>query len=121
MSAIKSLNLRKGIVTSRTELSLREKLGTFIEEFEVVITPEYSTKHKPDPEPLLVACKKMGVDPKEVVYVGDMMVDYMMSKQAGADFIGFVFNGSTREEFERAGVNKIIESHWDLEKIVNRS
>lgn len=42
--------------------------------------------HKPHPEPLLIAANKMGINPKDCIYVGDTIADYKSSKCAGMDF-----------------------------------
>ena len=43
--------------------------------FEVIVTADDTTKHKPDPEPLNIALEKLGAAPENSVMVGDTMFD----------------------------------------------
>ncbi|MDE1462304.1 HAD-IA family hydrolase [Spartinivicinus poritis] len=49
----------------------------------VTICPEHVKNTKPDPEPLLLACHKLKVDPYHVVYVGDHQRDISAGNSAG--------------------------------------
>lgn len=57
--------------------------------FQVVVSFEDYIYPKPNPEPLLVALKKMKVRPEETIYVGDSQVDLEAARAAGMKFIGF--------------------------------
>jgi pyrophosphatase PpaX len=50
--------------------------------FETVVGGDETEKHKPDPEPLLLAAQRMGADPKETAYVGDSPFDVGAAKAA---------------------------------------
>lgn len=54
--------------------------------FSVVVLLEDTKKHKPDAEPLLHCAKKLGVDPKKCLYIGDSLSDFQSAKNAGMDF-----------------------------------
>ncbi len=49
----------------------------------LVICPDHVSKTKPDAEPLLLACNKVGLEPKDVVYVGDHKRDIDCGINAG--------------------------------------
>jgi CMP-N-acetylneuraminic acid synthetase/phosphoglycolate phosphatase-like HAD superfamily hydrolase len=55
----------------------------------LLVTPEDvpSGRGKPCPDPLLFACCQLGQDPSDTVYVGDMSVDRLAAKRAGAHFV----------------------------------
>lgn len=53
---------------------------------EVVILEEDTQKHKPHPEPLLECLKRLNVDAKEALYIGDTYSDYKAAKSACMDF-----------------------------------
>ena len=78
-----------GIVSSRQCNSLFEApvLLALKEYFSVAIGYEHTERHKPHPEPLLVAAKKLGIDPKDAVYVGDVETDMLAANAAGMQFI----------------------------------
>ena len=73
-------NYKIGFVTSRIYVS-----EYYFEQFkwpqvEVIIHYGMYKKSKPDPEPLLVACGRLNVDPEECVYIGDEEVDIQAAK-----------------------------------------
>lgn len=57
--------------------------------FDALVGYDDSERHKPHPEPLLVACERLGVSPAATVYVGDMPTDMACAHEAGAHFIAF--------------------------------
>ena len=74
-----------GIVTSRLRANIDEipDLQALEKYFQTIICFDDTTKHKPDPEPLSVACKNLGINPNEAVYVGDQETDIIAGKAAG--------------------------------------
>ena len=52
---------------------------------------------KPNPKALLDLCRKLEVDPSEVIFVGDHPIDVICANVAGVKFIG-VLEGFTSEE-----------------------
>ena len=50
--------------------------------FDVILTSEHIKKHKPDPYPINLAVKKLGLKKSEVLYVGDDKVDVEAGKKA---------------------------------------
>ncbi|MCS4538936.1 MAG: HAD family hydrolase [Thaumarchaeota archaeon] len=117
-TALKQVKLKKAIVTSKRLASLKDQLKNHLNYFDAIVTPEDTVKQKPDPEPLLLACKRLGFPPKEVIYTGDALRDLETSRNAGIKFVAFVYTGATREEFSKAGADTIIDSLLDLNKII---
>lgn len=64
---------------------------------QVAILADDTTKHKPDPEPLLVCLQKIGVKPEEAIYIGDAFSDYQAAKNAKMDF-GYATWGSVSSQ-----------------------
>lgn len=88
-----------GIVSSRVKGSIFEapamvKLKDY---FKVVVTYEDTVNHKPHPEPLFLALKKLNIKPQEAVYVGDTESDLQAAKAAGMKIIMY-----SKEEFPSA-------------------
>lgn len=74
-----------GIVTSRIRKSVYEapKLAELEKYFSVAVSYEDTDNHKPHPEPLFLAAKKLGVRPEECVYIGDVENDVKAARGAG--------------------------------------
>ena len=115
---LQSLKTKKAIVTSAPDEFVRDSLGSFVTYFDAIITQESTEKHKPYPEPLLLACKKLKIKPAEAVYIGDRIIDFETARNAGMDFIGMLSGGTSKGEFKKAGVKKIISSLSELLNIV---
>ncbi len=118
-SALDKIEIKKAIATSGGLNTTKIMLKSLVKEFDSVVTMEDSDKHKPNPEPLLLACKRLKVKPSEAVYVGDTVIDYKTARAAGTKFIAFLSNGSTKKELKQAGVKTIVKSWAELPKAVN--
>jgi len=80
-----------GIVTSRVREGIyaAPSLAKLEKYFQATIAYQDTKEHKPHPEPLLLACKKLKVAPDEAVYVGDAASDIMAGKAAGMKTIHY--------------------------------
>ncbi|AMQ87858.1 phosphoglycolate phosphatase [Marinobacter sp. LQ44] len=74
-----------GIVTNkpaRFAIPLIEALG-LAERCATLICPDHVAERKPHPESLLLACREIGAEPKQAVYVGDHERDIEAGRNAG--------------------------------------
>ena len=78
-----------GVVTSRRKhtLDIYLRATGLFEWFDILITPEDTQRHKPDPEPLLAALSRLDVDAGRAVYVGDSSFDIECGVRAGLDTV----------------------------------
>ncbi len=74
--------------------------------------------HKPDPEPLLLAARKLGVAPAQAVYVGDAATDIQAARRAEMPSIGVTWGAGTREELAAAGPTHLVDSVDDLRTLL---
>ena len=58
---------------------------------EVLICPDHVKRTKPDPEPLVLACHKVGCTPAETLYIGDHQRDIDCGIAAGSKTIAVKF------------------------------
>ena len=77
-----------GIVTSQTHSEMKdtfpfEKVGKY---FSTIICADDTTKHKPDPAPLLKYLEKSGATKENSIFIGDSVHDKNCAKAAGVDF-----------------------------------
>jgi phosphoglycolate phosphatase len=85
LADIENANLIWGVVTNkpvRFAQPIMEQLG-LAERSAVLICPDHVTKSKPDPEPLILACKMLDLDPASVLFVGDDLRDIESGRDAG--------------------------------------
>lgn len=78
-----------GIVTGRVRESVYSivQLANLKQYFKVVVAFQDTENHKPHPEPLLLAARKLGVKPEECVYIGDVENDIKAARAAGMKII----------------------------------
>jgi phosphoglycolate phosphatase-like HAD superfamily hydrolase len=74
--------LRRGLVTRNSRKSVEIVLARLGLRFDAVVTRE-DAPPKPAPEPVWLACRRMGVTPAEVLFVGDFEFDMLAGHRAG--------------------------------------
>lgn len=116
LEALKALGLRLGVVTSKGIEVALEGLNLFdlAPYFEVLVTFEDSERHKPFPEPLLVASERLGLSPNRLLYVGDAVFDLEAAKAAGMPCVAATWGAGTRDNLLAAGPVAIIDSFDEL-------
>ena len=114
----------RGCVLTIASSRLSESLMLFMREhkidgyFSYVVGADSVTKHKPDAEPVLQTLRELGVVASEVMVVGDMPVDILMARNAGARNVGVTWGNASREELEAACADHIIDSIEQLLTLV---
>ena len=86
---LKERKIKIGIVTSRLRNTTLKYLEHFdlMKYFDEIVTCDDTVIHKPEPEPALVAIKKMGVNVEETIMVGDTKFDIGCANNAGIDSV----------------------------------
>ncbi len=111
------VGLPLGIVTSKRLTALRPTLQDFDLErfFNVIITKEDTTRHKPHPDPLLEAMRRLGLQqPARVLYVGDSIHDLESAVRAGCQPVMVGWTRMPRQPLEQAHSAIWIEYAADL-------
>lgn len=93
---LQTLEKRKipwGVVTNKESLQtnpLMERLG-LSHRAACIVSGDTTPYSKPHPEPLLYACRQIGVSPEECIYIGDAERDIIAGKKAGMTTIAALF------------------------------
>lgn len=118
--SLRKMGIKVGVVTSkRKEMTLRGlKLINIEDTIDVVITPEDTKLHKPNPEPLLAGCDILKISPSEVLYVGDTSFDLKCSKAAKTKSGLVKYTMLPIEELLRLQPDYVIEKLYDIVDIV---
>jgi pyrophosphatase PpaX len=110
---LKEEGRRLGIVTAKrrstVELAFaRVPLGHL---FETIVGGDETERHKPDPEPLLVATQRLGATPGDCAYVGDSPFDMRAARAAGMHGIAVTWGRiHDRARLERERPDAIVDS-----------
>jgi len=115
LEILKKRNKRLAIVTSRkiNSLSIFLKETEIFDYFEVIITPDETEKHKPEPEPALKAMSILGATNKQSVFIGDSLFDIQCGTNAGID-TAFVTYSKTKSDQLAVKPTYLINSFEDL-------
>jgi len=110
IKGLKAKGYKVAVTTSRMGASTMAGLRKFgLEDiFDAIVTSDDTTKHKPDPEPVLITLEKLGAKPEEALMIGDSMFDIKCAHNAGvkAVLVGWAeavseedMNGPDRPDF----------------------
>ncbi|MFV0516645.1 MAG: HAD-IA family hydrolase [Aminipila sp.] len=82
---LKKKGYKIAVVTSRLRRTTMEGLEKYgLQEYlDAIITMEDCTKHKPDPEPAMIALEKLKSNPQEAIMLGDSKFDIGCANNAG--------------------------------------
>jgi len=86
---------RLGIVTAKRRASVELAFAVLPlrDLFEVVVTAEDTTRHKPDPEPIELGLARFRVAAEGAVYVGDSPFDIRAARAAGVYAVAVTWGG----------------------------
>jgi 2-phosphoglycolate phosphatase len=121
---IEKAGLIWGVVTNkplRFAEPIMRQLG-LAERSALLICPDHVTRSKPDPEPLLLACKMLDLDPASVLFVGDDLRDIESGRDAGtrtaAVRYGYIHPDDNPGHW---GADVVVERPTDLRKILDQA
>lgn len=91
-----------GIVTSKSNEMMDRGLEWvgIMKHMQTRIGMDSAKKHKPDPEPVLVALEELDYSPHEAVFLGDSPHDIASGNAAGVTTIAALWGPFTREQLE---------------------
>ena len=89
--------------------------------FPVVVGFDDTTRHKPDPEPVHHALRRIGVTAEQAVFVGDSPHDIHAGNAAGVTTIAALWGPFDRETLARAAPDHFIECLADLPGLLDRA
>ena len=92
--------IRWGVVTNKPSAfaaPLLERIG-LEPRYDVLVCPDHVQRTKPDPEPLLLACARLGCSVGEALYIGDHARDIAAGRNAGMRTIAATYGYLDPEE-----------------------
>lgn len=116
LEALASAGVRMAVATSKRRQTARLALeGVGIDHLiEVAAALEDTTRHKPEPDPLLHAAASLGSQPCDCVYVGDATVDVLAARAAGMAAIAVSWGAADREALAATGPDALVDTVADL-------
>lgn len=124
LADIEKANLIWGVVTNKpvrfAEPIMRQlKLA---ERSALLICPDHVTRSKPDPEPLILACRMLDLDPASVLFVGDDLRDIESGRDAGtrtaAVRYGYIHPHDNPDHW---GADVVVDHPLELRKVLDNA
>jgi len=114
---LKDEGRRLGIVTAKRRATVELAFNVLPIEhlFETVVGGDETKNHKPDPEPLLLAARRLNVEAEDCAYVGDSPFDIRAAKAAEMFAVAVTWGGiHDRAKLEAEQPDAIVDSAEEL-------
>ena len=111
---LRAMGRTVSLVTSRTKKTCFEYLNALdIEDlFDVIVTCDDVTEHKPHPGPLFLALEKLGAVPEDAIMLGDTKFDMGCAKNAGVESVLVGWS-------HPVNMDEIIANGWEPAHVIN--
>lgn len=120
--ALREMGLELGIVTSKKGEVARRSINALdlTDFFRIIITPEDTPRHKPEPDPVLHAVRLLGLEPGQCMMVGDSPYDLLAGRAAGALTCGVEYTRLDLNILKQTNPDYMISEVEELLPIVRR-
>ena len=118
LGALHAAGIPAGVVSTKHTGTLRavlERQG-ILQDLASVIGGDQVERPKPDPQGLLMAIAAQRLNPAEILYCGDTLIDARTAQRAGCSFCAVLNGTTTRQEFADSGLPLayVAEDLWSL-------
>lgn len=124
LTDIEKAGLIWGVVTNkpvRFAQPIMERLG-LAERSALLICPDHVTHSKPHPEPMILACRMLDLDPASVLFVGDDLRDIESGRDAGtktaAVRYGYIHPDDNPDHW---GADVVVDHPMELRKVLDNA
>ncbi|MBP0952341.1 MULTISPECIES: N-acetylmuramic acid 6-phosphate phosphatase MupP [Pseudomonas] len=124
LTDIEKAGLIWGVVTNkpvRFAEPIMQQLG-LAERSALLICPDHVTHSKPHPEPLILACRMLDLDPASVLFVGDDLRDIESGRDAGtrtaAVRYGYIHPNDNPDHW---GADVVVDHPLELRKVLDNA
>ena len=118
LAALKAAGIPAGVVSTKKSATLKAVVAARgIGHLLCSVTGgDMVTAPKPDPQGLLAAIAALGLEPGQVLFCGDTVIDGETARRAGTHFCAVLNGTTTREDFETSGLpaDYIADDLWAL-------
>ena len=117
LDRLRAQGRKLGVVTAkrRRTVDLAFRVLDLRRWFDVVVTAEDTARHKPDPEPVLLALDRLESTATDAAFVGDSPFDVRAGKAAGVFSVAVSWGGIHPEKGLRAaGADVVVHSREEL-------
>jgi phosphoglycolate phosphatase len=120
LRALKTAGLRLAVVTNKQE-GFADSLLRYVGMspwFDVLVGGDTCERRKPDPQPLLYACSKLGVLPSQAIMVGDSINDVQAARGAAMPVLCVPYGYNEGRDPRLLPCDALIETLGDLPQLL---
>lgn len=120
LTRLKLNGIRMAVASSRSKVSLLDLCNELriADYFQMIVGGGDVKNGKPAPDPVNLVLATQGWDKDETLVVGDMSVDILMGKAAGAATCGVTYGNGSVEELRDADANYLISNFSELQVLM---
>jgi phosphoglycolate phosphatase len=120
---LRDMQLRLACVTNKAERFTRALLEQLelARCFEQVIAGDTLPQKKPDPQPLLHACRGFGIAPGDMLMIGDSAYDVEAARAAGCPVFCVDYGYNEGRDVRELDVDAIVASLIDATRLIEKS
>lgn len=110
LERFKTMGMHLACITNKAErftVPLLRDTGLF-DYFDLILSGDSLPKRKPDPLPLLHACKHFGIAPNELLLIGDSLNDTQAARAAGCPVFCVPYGYNRGEPVEKLDLDAIV-------------
>lgn len=122
VEALRESGLQLAIVSTKYRRRIHEVLEreALLHGFQLVIGGEDVKQHKPHPQGLFEAMRKLECSPASVLYVGDSVVDAELAKRAGVPLLVVLSGVTPRADFDNYEPVAVLNNVSELPEFLQR-
>lgn len=121
LSYLKENNIKISLLTTKAQ-DQAEKIITHFnldKYFDLIMGRRDGIPHKPSPEPLLMICKELDIEPIETIMIGDTELDILCGKNAGSITCAATFGYREIEILKSYNPDYLINSLSEINQILS--
>lgn len=119
MKRLKARGIRLAVISNKPDPAVKELAEAFFPGLlDFAVGESGTVRRKPDPDAVLAAAARFGVDRECCVYVGDSEVDVMTAKNAAMDCVAVGWGFRDIDWLKACGAEKIARSAEELERLI---
>lgn len=123
LDALRAMGFPLACVTNKSErftLPLLRQMQ-FADYFAVVVAGDTLPKKKPDPLPLIHACERLAIQPRDMLMIGDSLNDTIAARAAGCPVFCVPYGYNEGMAVRDLDVDAIVETLFEATKLITRS
>lgn len=120
LTALRKRGLKVAVLSNKIDSASQELIAYFFPgKTDVVFGEHVGVPRKPDPTSCRMVMQQLGVQPEQVLYVGDSGTDMQTAKHAGLYAVGVTWGFRSREVLTENGADVLVDSPEQILQIID--